>query len=131
MPSGESVLALVHQHFARRIGRPADARRLPHFPRQLFGEVGVGFGLVAARERLKGRIGFGRQRSVLLPFQLVVQAFADHRPIAQIVGHRPDQPDVAGTERAHMRRRERKKAFRGAARFARKHYQKLTAAARS
>ena len=59
------------------------------------------------------------------------QALADYGPIPQIVRHRPDQPDAAAAEFAHMRRRGRKKTFRGVARLARKNNQKLPAAARS
>jgi len=94
------------------------------------GEVQVG---IVARHSDKGleRGGAGLlQRRVRLALQFLVEALANNGPIAQVIGHRPNQFDSAGTEFGDLLRGSREEGFRSLASASRQDHQELTTAAR-
>ena len=71
------------------------------------------------------------QRGVALAQQLVVQAFADDGPIAQVVGDAPNESDDAAAKLGNLARRGCQEALGGLAHLAGQHQQELAAAARA
>ena len=125
------VLSFSGGHLAGSFGRPSDARRLAQFGAQFLAKIDVGGGIRRAHARLEDfGAGMG-QRGVAFAQQLVVEALADHGPIAQVVGDAPNEFHDAGTQLGNLAGRRPKEAFRGFAGFAGQHHQELAAAART
>ena len=104
-----------------------------HLGAEFLGEISVGIGIVAGRRRRAGtpRRRCRRSGRVALALQFLVQALADHGPIAQVVGDAPDQLDDAGAEFGDLARGGGQEVFGGLAGFAGQHQQELAAAARA
>ncbi len=101
------MLALFEGDDRRGVRRPADADRFPQALCKFRSERA--FRLVVrgnkGRERIRANTG---ERRIPARFQAVINAFADHCPIAEILGDTPDQFDRLVRERRDLGSRPRK-----------------------
>ncbi len=127
------MFSLAHQNASGRFRRPSHALGVAQNPTHLAGEIMLGF---VRRSDLRGcaeaaGLKTSRQRRAAQLFHAILQAFADHAPIAQVFGDAPDQANGAVAQRRNFLRRRRKEIIGGRAHLFGEDRQKLTAAARS
>ena len=123
------VLAGSRRDLSGIVGRPTYRRGFPHLGAQFLGEVQVRLGVAGGREKVESAGAQIGERSVALALQFLVQAAADHRPVAQVVGDRPDELYIAPTELRHLARGRGQEVVGRTAGRSRQHHQELAASA--